>query len=134
MNDSFESKKFREIENHGTLDSIDGKYIWSEITGVFSFQKGIFYTIRELLFRPGKTVSEFLLYDRKRIVKPIMFLVFNSFLFIICQKIFEFHTGSAPDNIDSKGIQKSYEWVNANFGIVNVILGVFISFGLGYSI
>jgi hypothetical protein len=128
MNEFFESKKFREIENHGNLDRIDGKYIWSEISSVFSFQKGIFYTIRELLFRPGKTVNEFLNHDRKRLVKPIMFVVFSSFLFIISQKIFEFHTGSAPDDIDSKGIQKSYEWVNANFGIVNVILGVFISF------
>ena len=121
------NKSFQNTESN-TLRRIDGNYIWNEIISVLNFEKGLFYTIKELFIRPGKTVKEFLLYDRKRIVKPIIFVIFSSLFFIVSQKIFGFQTGSAPDNIDSKGVQKAYEWVGANFGIVNIFLGILISF------
>ena len=127
LNKSLENETFQNTESN-TLRRIDGIYIWSEIISVFNFEKGLFYTIKELFIRPGKTVREFLLYDRKRIVKPIIFVIFSSLFFIVSQKIFGFQTGSAPDNIDSKGVEKAYEWVGANFGIVNIFLGILISF------
>lgn len=128
MNETFENDEFREIENLSTLERIDGKYIWSEIRSVFNFEKGIFYTIKELVIRPGKTVREFLLYDRKRLVKPIIFVIFSSLFFVVGQQIFGFKTGTAHDNIDSAVVQKALEWVGKNFGNVNVILGFFIGF------
>ncbi|MDO5655896.1 MAG: DUF3667 domain-containing protein [Flavobacteriaceae bacterium] len=128
MNESFDNEKHRELEIHKTLDRIDGKYIWNEISSVFNFEKGIFYTFKELLVRPGKTVREFLLYDRKRIVKPIVFVIFSSLLYIVIHNILGFRTGATPDNIDNKGVQKIFEWVSENFGIVNIILGFFVGF------
>jgi hypothetical protein len=128
MNDFFENEEFRETENSNTLERINGKYIWSEISSILNFDKGIFYTIKELFIRPGKTVREFLIYDRKRIVKPIIFVIFSSLFFVISQQIFGFKTGTAPDNIDREGVQKAYQWVGKNFGIVNILLGFFIGF------
>ena len=128
MNETFENEQFRELENHSTLERIDGKYIWSEISSVLNFHKGIFYTIKELLIRPGKTIREFLMYDRKRLVRPIIFVVFSSLFFVINQQIFEFNTGAVPDNIDSDGTKKAFEWVGKNFGIFNILLGFFIGF------
>lgn len=128
MNETFESEKHQELENAKTLERIDGRYIWNETISVFNFEKGLFFTFKELLVRPGKTVREFLYYDRKRIVKPIVFVIFSSLFFIVNQKIFGFQTGTAPDNIDNIGVQKVYEWVGENFDIVNIILGFFVGF------
>ncbi|MBQ4819320.1 DUF3667 domain-containing protein [Aquimarina sp. MMG016] len=128
MNETIENDESQEIKNLSTLERIDGKYIWNEISSVLNFDKGIFYTIKELFIRPGKTVREFLMYDRKRLVKPIIFLIFSSLFFVISQQFFGFQTGAAPDNIDSVGVQKAFEWVGKNFGIVNIILGFFIGF------
>jgi hypothetical protein len=128
MNDIIENDEFREIESRSTLERIDGKYIWNEISSVLNFDKGIFYTVRELFIRPGKTVREFLIYDRKRLVKPIVFVIFSSLLFIVCQEIFGFQIGRVPENIDSLGVQRAFEWVGKNFGIVNILLGFFIGF------
>ena len=59
------------------LKRIDGKYILSEIGSVFNFEKGILYTIRELLLRPGKNIQDFISKDRKRLVKPIVFIIIS---------------------------------------------------------
>lgn len=128
MNETIQTEELGEIDNRSVLERIDGKYIWNEISSVLNFDKGIFYTIKELFIRPGKTVREFLIYDRKRLVKPIIFVIFSSLFFIISQQIFGFQTGTAPDNIDSVGVKKAFEWVGKNFGIVNIILGFFIGF------
>ena len=128
MNGNLENEESREIENRDALERIDGKYIWNEISSVLNFDKGIFYTIKELFIQPGKTVREFLIYDRKRLVKPIIFVIFSSLFFVINQQVFGFQTGTAPDNIDSEGVKKAFEWVGKNFGIVNTLLSFFIGF------
>lgn len=128
MNENIKNEEFREIENRSVLERIDGKYIWHEISSILNFDKGIFYTIKELFIQPGKTVREFLIYDRKRLVKPIIFVIFSSLFFVISQQVFGFQTGTAPDNIDSEGVKKAYEWVGKNFGILNILLGFFIGF------
>ena len=124
MNETYESKKFPNVEDRETLERIDGKYIWSEVRSVLNFDKGIFYTIKELLIRPGKTVREFLMYDRKRIVKPILFVIFSSLIFVISQQIMGF--SAVPENIENDGVKIVFEWVGKNFGIVNIFLGFFI--------
>ena len=83
MNETNGSKEFQEKENLKTLERIDGKYIWKEIVSVLNFDKGIFYTIKEIFLRPGKTIQEFLLYDRKRLVKPILFIIIMSLVYTI---------------------------------------------------
>ncbi|MET1260551.1 DUF3667 domain-containing protein [Flagellimonas sp. DF-77] len=128
MSDPIENETLQEVENGSPLERIDGTYIWNEIGSVLNFDKGIFYTIKELILRPGKTVREFLIYDRKRLVKPILFVIFSSLFFVICQQLFGFKTGTASDAIDSPGVQKAFEWVSENFGFVNILLGFFIGF------
>ena len=128
MTKADKSEEIIGIEKSKTLERIDGKYIWSEISSVLNFDKGIFYTIKELFARPGQTVLQFLTYDRKRLVKPIIFVIFSSLFFVIAQQILGFNTGAAPDNIESAGVTKAYEWVGKNFGLVNIVLGFFIGF------
>ena len=121
-----DNNELKESETRKTLERIDGKYIWTEIRRVLNIDKGILYTIKELFLRPGNAIQEFLLYDRMRLVKPIIFVIFSSLIFIVAQKVFGFNTGAAPKNLDDAGVTKMFEWVGANFGIANIYLGFFI--------
>jgi hypothetical protein len=42
------------------LHRIDGHYILHEIEHILHFERGILFTVRELLLRPGKSVKEFI--------------------------------------------------------------------------
>ena len=49
--------------NPKELKRIDKEYIISEIGSVLNFDKGILYTIKELLIRPGITIRKFIRED-----------------------------------------------------------------------
>ncbi|MEM8763477.1 MAG: DUF3667 domain-containing protein, partial [Bacteroidota bacterium] len=128
MNETSETEESQAMENRQTLERIDKTYIWNEISSVLNFDKGLFYTIRELFVRPGQTVREFLLYDRKRLVKPIFFVIFSSLLFVICQQILGFETGTSSAEIENEGIKMVLQWAGENFGVLNIFIGFFIGF------
>jgi len=51
-------------------------FIWHDLQhGLFHFDKGIFYTIKQLLTRPGITIREFIDGKRVRHFKPLSFVV-----------------------------------------------------------
>lgn len=116
-------------ENTQTLDRIDGKYIWREIISVLNFDKGIFYTIKEIFLRPGKTIREFLLYDRKRLVKPILFIIITSLIYAIINHYFKIEEEYIQQSgLDNSTIGKLIKWIQNNYGYANILMGVFIAF------
>ncbi|WP_296705703.1 DUF3667 domain-containing protein [Algoriphagus sp.] len=110
------------------LNRIDRKYVFNEIGSVLNFDKGILYTIKELLLRPGKTVQEFILEDRNRIVKPIVFIIICSLIYTLFQRLLHFEDGyvnySEGDTSTSSLI---FEWVSNNYGYANIIMALFIA-------
>lgn len=111
------------------LQRIDGKYLLDEISSVFNFEKGLFYTIRELLIRPGETVREFIQKDRTRLVKPIIFIIICSFIYSIVQQIFKFEDGYIGYSfVKESAINSIFDWVSKNYGYANLLMGVFIAF------
>ncbi|MGB3589785.1 MAG: DUF3667 domain-containing protein [Tunicatimonas sp.] len=54
------------------------QYLWQEILGTLSWDKGFFFTFKELLIRPGKTIRAYLAGDRQRYSNPVRFLVFST--------------------------------------------------------
>lgn len=116
-------------ENTQTLDRIDGKYIWREIISVLNFDKGIFYTIKEIFLRPGKTIREFLLYDRKRLVKPILFIIITSLIYAIINHYFKIEEEYIQQSgLENSTIGKLIKWIQNNYGYANILMGVFIAF------
>lgn len=112
------------------LRRIDGRYILSELASVLNFQKGILFTIRELLIRPGLSVRKFIHEDRNRLVKPISFIILCSLIYIIAQQSLQFQDGyvnySELDWKDSTiGIMLG--WITKNYGFTNIIMAVFIA-------
>lgn len=55
VNDNFCSKCGQAVQ----LKRIDAHYIQHEIVHVLHFESGIFYTIKELLIRPGQNIRMF---------------------------------------------------------------------------
>ena len=60
------------------LKKIDGNYIIHEIEHVLHFERGILYTVRELIIRPGINIRKYLTENRSRLVKPIIFIIITS--------------------------------------------------------
>jgi hypothetical protein len=75
------------------LKRIDGHYIIHEIEHVLHFEKGILYTIRELLIRPGENVGHFISENRSRLVKPIIFIIVTSLIYTLIAHFFHIEDG-----------------------------------------
>jgi len=111
-----------------TLQRINGRYIAAEIGSVLNFDKGILFTIRELLLRPGVNVRKFMLEDRERLVKPVVFIIVCSLIYTLFQQtlgfedgyiVFSFEEGTATTSI--------FDWISKNYGYTNILMAVFIA-------
>jgi hypothetical protein len=114
--------------NPSKLKRIDGQYVVNEISNVLNFNKGILFTIRELILRPGKTVRSFLQEDRNRLVKPIVFIIVCSLAYSIIQQIFSFEDGYVGYSFEKESaIASIFNWVSENYGYSNILMGIFIA-------
>ena len=117
------------------LKRIDAKYISHEIQHIFHIEKGYFYTILQLLTKPGRTVREYLYENRAKYVKPIVYLVFSAVLltllfhFLHIEFTFVSLKNFGPANLLDKNLNaKSVnEWIDGHIGYSALIIGVFIS-------
>src|SRR5690554_6793165 len=94
------------------LERINGHYIKHEIEHLLHFERGIFYTIKELLIRPGKNVREFLTENRSRLVKPIFFIIVTSLIYTFVNQYFhieeQYVQPNKPKDTTTKWIQDHY--------------------------
>jgi hypothetical protein len=111
------------------LKRIDRAYVLSEIGSVINFDKGILYTIRELLIRPGTTIKNFIENDRNRLVKPLIFIIISSLIYTIFKEVFNFEDGYVK-YIDTKKTTVTIlmDWIQNNYGYANILMGIFIAF------
>ena len=112
------------------LNRINGKYVLSEIGSVLNFDKGILFTIRELLLRPGQSIKKFILDDRNRLVKPIAFIIISSLIYTLFQQLLHFEDGYINYSIgDEKSAMLSiFDWISNNYGYTNILMAFFIAF------
>ena len=114
---------------------INGRYILSEIGSVLNFQKGIFFTIKELLVRPGQNIKAFITDDRDRLVKPIMFILITSLIYTLVNSFFHledgFIDGTSHALEGTKSVTlKILKWVQEHYGYANIIMALFIGLWL----
>lgn len=110
---------------------IDGHYIVHEIEHVLHFERGIFYTIRELTTNPGENIRKYLSENRSRLVKPIIFIIITSLIYTLLNHFFHVEDGyvkyheAKPSTVGS-----IVKWVQDHYGYANIIMGVFIALWL----
>ena len=110
------------------LERINGRYILTEIGSVLNFEKGIFFTIKELLIRPGQNIRQFIAADRNRLVKPILFILICSLTYTLTSRLFHFEDGYVVFYSEKQtAITSIFEWIQNNYGYANIMMGVFIS-------
>jgi Protein of unknown function (DUF3667) len=111
------------------LKRIDGHYIVHEIVHILHFEKGILYTIRELLLQPGKSIHQFLTENRNRLVKPIFFIIVTSLVYTLVNHFFHVEDGYVKysDTKESSTVL-IFKWIQNHYGYANIIMGVFIAF------
>jgi hypothetical protein len=116
------------------LKRIDSHYVLHEIQHVLHFEKGVFYTVKELIIRPGQSVRQFISENRNRLVKPIIFIIVSSLIYSIAVHFFHIEDGY----INMKDIEPGkksatiaiFNWVQSHYGYANIIMGIFIAFWL----
>jgi hypothetical protein len=110
---------------------IDGHYIVHEIEHILHFERGILFTIKELLIRPGQNISHFLAENRTRLVKPVIFIIVTSLIFTLISHFFHIKEGYV-NFTDAKMPTTNFifSWIQNHYGYANIIMGMFIAFWL----
>lgn len=110
------------------LKRIDGHYIIHEIEHVLHFERGILYTIKELVTNPGQNVKNYLTENRNRLVKPIIFIIITSLIYSICNSFFHFED-TYSNKLYNKNSATSaiYKWIQGHYGYANIIMAIFIA-------
>ena len=110
------------------LKRIDGHYIVHEIEHVLHFERGILYTIKELIVNPGQNVRNYLSENRSRLVKPIIFIIVTSLVYSTCSNFFHLEDGYIRYFDSNKSTTSTiFEWVQGHYGYANIIMGIFIA-------
>ena len=71
-----------------SLKRIHGHYIVHEIEHVLHFERGILYTVRELLTKPGESIRKYLSENRSRLIKPVIFIIVTSLIYTLTSHFF----------------------------------------------
>ena len=109
------------------IKRIDGHYIVHEIEHILHFERGILYTIRELLRNPGETIRYFITDNRVRLVKPIIFIIITSLIYTLTSNYFHidefFLKIKAPAGAEKPAFAKILDWLRMNYGYLNILSG-----------
>lgn len=113
------------------LKRIDGHYIIHEIEHVLHFERGILYTVRGLITKPGQNIRNYLSENRSRLVKPIIFIIVTSLIYTLISHFFHIE----EEYVNYKGLEKSsigtiLKWIKGNYGYASILTGIFIAIWL----
>ena len=112
------------------LKRIDGKYILHEIEHVVHFERGILYTIKELITNPGRNIRNYLSENRSRLVKPIIFIIITSLIYTLTVSVFHIEDGYVKFEGDEGTVTAQFKitkWIQTHYGYANLIMGMFIA-------
>lgn len=110
------------------LKRINGHYLIHEIQHVLHFERGILYTVAQLIKNPGQSVRTYLTENRNRLVKPVIFLIVTSLVYSLSSSFFHFenhYVNTVQDNTTATAA--ILKWVQGHYGYSNIIMGVFIA-------
>lgn len=111
------------------IKRIDGHYITQEIGDVLNFERGILFTIKELLIRPGENVRKFISENRSRLVKPIIFIIATSLIYSLINHFFDIEDSYVKfEETKQSTTGNIFKWVQDHYGYANIIMGMFIAF------
>lgn len=110
---------------------VDAHYVLHEIQHLLHFEKGILFTVKELLIRPGQSIRTFITDNRNRLVKPVIFIVVSSLIYTVISHFFHIE----EDYVEFTEVKKTsvgliFDWVAGHYGYANILMGACISLWL----
>lgn len=128
-NDTLTEKPDLVDQKLSQVNRIDRHYILHEIEHILHVERGIIFTIRELLLRPGKTVQQFVNEDRSRLVKPVTFVLITAILCTFTSNVFHFESEQyAQGRLDKSTYNLLLLWLDKYSAYENIIISAFIAF------
>ncbi|TRO64506.1 DUF3667 domain-containing protein [Christiangramia sabulilitoris] len=113
---------------------IDRNYILQELKALLNLEKGYLFTIKSLILNPGESLRKYLSGDRSQLTKPLIFLLFNSFLAVFLSGYLNLPVTN-HDAIEysyylnpSLDLQEIIRWKKSNMGYVYLFFGIFMAF------
>jgi len=112
---------------------IDLPYFLSEFSeSFFQIDKGFFYSIKQLLVRPGTSIKEYLSGKRKKYFKPIAYVITLSTLYFVATEVTDqntwiddaitgFMNGVRGENEEAT-IPDVINWFSKNYGYTTLLL------------
>jgi len=113
------------------IKRVDAHYILHEIQHILHFEKGILFTVKELLIRPGQNIRTFIADNRSRLVKPVIFIIVSSLIYTVISHFFHIEEGYVEfKEVKKTSIGLIYDWVQGHYGYANILMGICISLWL----
>ena len=110
------------------LKRIDGHYIAHEIEHVLHFERGILYTVKELFINPGENIRNYISDNRSRLVKPVIFIIITSLIYTLISHFFHIEDEYIKyEGLENSSFVKILSWMQANYGYMNILTGMFIA-------
>lgn len=110
---------------------IDWHFVWHDIQhGLLHIDKGILYTCKELLLRPGYSIKDYLQGKRVKHFKPISFVIVLAGLYGFLTHYFDISLIKSNVRVDGSGteaeetrafINTIAEWIGNHYTIVTLI-------------
>lgn len=113
------------------LGRVDWRFIVHEIQHVLHFEKGILYTVKELMLKPGTSIHTFITLDRSRLVKPVVFIIVASLIYSTIVHLFHIeHSYVYYNGTTNSAISIIFNWIQNHYGYANIMMSVFIALWL----
>ncbi|UHG94622.1 DUF3667 domain-containing protein [Spirosoma oryzicola] len=130
-NTEINSRFCPECGQPASLKRIDGHYILHEIEHILHVERGILFTVKELVLNPGQNVRNYLSENRSRLVKPVIFVIITSLIYSL--SINFFHIDDQYINFEGGELAtpvKIFKWIQSHYGYANIMMGIFIALWL----
>ena len=114
-----------------SLKRIDRHYIIHEIEHILHFERGILYTIRELITNPGQNIRTYLSENRSRLVKPVIFIIITSLIYTLTSHFFHIKEEVINFEVsDKSAIGSILKWMQEHYGYTSILTGIFVAIWL----
>ena len=114
-----------------SLKRIDRHYIIHEIEHILHFERGILYTIRELITNPGQNIRTYLSENRSRLVKTVIFIIITSLIYTLTSHFFHIKEEVINFEVsDKSAIGSILKWMQEHYGYTSILTGIFIAIWL----
>jgi hypothetical protein len=133
-NQHFKGKFCNHCGQSSDIHDINFHFLWHDIQhGLLHFDKGIFYTIKQLFTRPGYTIREFIEGQRVKHFKPISLVLVLAGIYGLLMHYFDIPSiiqiSANTEEQKVVDIKKITEWISSHYAFTTLLLLPITSLG-----